>query len=121
MNWFRSNIKLGARLALVALAIQFVLAFGHTHAGVAHAAPVIQSTATGGASDTGNSGSGHDHAGDACAICAVMTLAQSMLSATPPILLLPQGVDLLYRTTAAEFAHIHAPRGAFQPRAPPAS
>ena len=32
MNWFRSNIQHGSRLALLALALQFVLSFGHFHA-----------------------------------------------------------------------------------------
>ena len=29
MKWFRSNIRHGTRLALLALAVQFVLSFGH--------------------------------------------------------------------------------------------
>ncbi|MGH6751213.1 MAG: DUF2946 domain-containing protein, partial [Bradyrhizobium sp.] len=32
MKWFRNNVKHGSRLALLALAIQFVLSFGHFHA-----------------------------------------------------------------------------------------
>ena len=32
MKWFRSNIKHGSRLALLALALQFGLSFGHFHA-----------------------------------------------------------------------------------------
>ena len=43
MKWFRSNIKAGSRLALFALAVQFVLAFGHFHSVAAQAAPAIQS------------------------------------------------------------------------------
>jgi len=31
MSWFRSNIRLGSRLALFAVALQVVLSFGHTH------------------------------------------------------------------------------------------
>ena len=31
MRWFRANRILGSRLALFALAVQFVLAFGHIH------------------------------------------------------------------------------------------
>ncbi len=41
MKWFRSNIKHGSRLALLALAIQFVLSFGHFHGVAAEAAPTI--------------------------------------------------------------------------------
>ena len=32
MKWFRSNIKSGARLALLALFVQLALSFGHLHA-----------------------------------------------------------------------------------------
>ena len=42
MKWFRSNIKRGSRLALFALAIQFVLSFGHFHAVAAQATQAIQ-------------------------------------------------------------------------------
>ena len=38
MKWFRSNIRLGSRLALLALAIQFLLSFGHFHGGGASVA-----------------------------------------------------------------------------------
>jgi hypothetical protein len=123
MNWFRSNIKHGSRLALLALAVQFVLAFGHFHGIAAQAAPAIQS-------DTALSGSqpqpasNHDtdqQPTDACAICAVMALANAVLFATPPVLLLPQAIEFLYRTTDAEFVHLDHSRVAFQPRAPPAS
>src|SRR5919206_2283834 len=39
MKWFRSNIRRGSQLALFALAIQFLLSFGHFHGGNAQAAP----------------------------------------------------------------------------------
>ena len=31
MKWFRSKLKHGTRLALLALAMQFVMGFGHFH------------------------------------------------------------------------------------------
>ena len=125
MKWFRSNIKQGSRLALLALAIQFVLSFGHFH-GVAHAAPAIQSgvVVTNHASPQQAPASDHDsdrHANDGCAICAVIAMANAVLFATPPLLELPQAVEFLYRTTDAEFVHLNSVRVAFQPRAPPIS
>jgi hypothetical protein len=48
-------------------------------------------------------------------------MAGTVLSASPPILLLPQAVEFLYRTTDAEFLHLKSAGAAFQPRAPPAS
>ena len=136
MKWFRSNIKHGSRLALLALAIQFALSFGHFHP--AQAAPAIQSgLSQPGAYDANGlpadavdqsarqqTAPDHDSGqqpADNCAICAVMALANNVLFATPPLLLLPQAVEFLYQTTDAEFVHLHSARVAFQPRAPPVS
>ena len=55
----------------------------------------------------------HDHdqqSRDACAICAVMAMAGTVLFASPPILLLPEAVEFLYRTTDAEFVHLKSAR-----------
>src|SRR5260370_28418625 len=41
MKWFRSNIRLGSRLALFALVIQFLLSFGHFHSSRAQAASAL--------------------------------------------------------------------------------
>ena len=147
MKWFRSNIKHGSRLALLALAIQFVLSFGHFHALAAHAAPAIQSGLTQSSQLQSSSarfeasrasavaptemagqpaprqkpGSDRDSDSDGCAICAVMAMANVVLFATPPLPELPQAVELTYLTTDAEFVHLHSARVAFQPRAPPIS
>jgi hypothetical protein len=124
MKWFRSQIKHGSRLALLALAIQFVLSFGHFHGiATAQAAPAVQSSvAAPDIADRQQPSSNHDsdqHPNDACAICAVIALANAMQSATPPLLLLPQAVEFLYRVTDAEFVHLDSARVVFQPRAPP--
>ena len=58
---------------------------------------------------------------NACAICAVVSLANNFLFATPPLLELPQAVEFLYLTTDAEFAHLGSLHPAFRSRAPPAS
>jgi hypothetical protein len=124
MKWFRSNIRHGSRLALFALAIQFALSFGHFHGASAQAAPVIQSSDVAGASVQQRSPSKHDsdqHPNDGCAICAVVAMANAMLFATPPLLLLPQAIEFLHLATDAEFVHLTSTGTAFQPRAPPAS
>ena len=146
MKWFRSNIKHGSRLALLALAIQFGLSFGHFHGIAAQAAPAIQSgiqsslvqsspapfeasrasalAATEMASQPvqrQKPASDRDSDSDGCAICAVMAMANAVLFATPPLLELPQAVELTYLTTDAEFIHLNSVRVAFQPRAPPIS
>ena len=118
MKWLRSNIKHGARLALFALAIQFALSFGHFHAIAAQATPSIQSA------QQHLPGPNHEpdqHPNDSCDICAVIALASTLLFATPPVLLLPQAVELLYLVTDATFVHLNSVRVAFQPRAPPLS
>src|SRR5882757_9435274 len=138
MKWFRKHLKHGSRLALFALAIQFGLSFGHFHAVTARAAPAIATglaqadldyakrlatpgTSSEAAKTQQPSTPDSDHTADACAICAVISLANNVLFATPPLLQLPQAVELLYLTTDAEFAHLSSLRQAFQSRAPPAS
>jgi hypothetical protein len=117
MKWVRSKIKLGARAALFALAVQLAFSFGHFHPIAAQAAPSIQSTqhlpAPAPDSD--------QHPDDFCAICAVIALASTAVAAAPPALPLPQAVELPRRTIATAFLHLHATRVAFQSRAPPLS
>src|SRR6266481_3472657 len=122
MKWLRSNIKHGSRLVL------FALSFGHFHAGAALAAPAMQSGASivdaVGDDAQQQPASNHDsdrQPSDACAICAVVALANAMLFATPPLLLLPQAIEILHLSTDAEFIHLNSARVAFQPRAPPLS
>ncbi|AWL90918.1 DUF2946 family protein [Bradyrhizobium ottawaense] len=134
MKWFRSNIRHGARLALFAMLVQFALTFGHSH-WFAQAAPLTQSSLqqTDGANGVAAvdraavqkqspAAPDREHQGeDNCAICAVVAMAGTVISATPPVLLLPQAIELLHRTTDAEFLHLKSAGTAFQPRAPPAS
>ncbi len=139
MKWFRSHIKQGSRLALFTLAVQFVLSFGHFHGIAAQAAPAIQSGpalsefsyASGllvpdaiSQSAEQRPASNHDsdqHPSDPCAICAVLALANAVLFATPPLVLLPQAVESSYLTADAGFVDLNSARVAFQPRAPPVS
>jgi hypothetical protein len=136
MKWFRSNIRHGSRLALCALAIQFLLSFGHFHD--AQAAPVsakrlaldsAHSNVIDGAAQTNASASvlpktspGREpagHANDDCAICAVMALASIMVGATPPDLTAPVAIAFSYVTGESGFVERSSTRVAFQPRAPP--
>nr|WP_249150578.1 DUF2946 family protein [Bradyrhizobium sp. JYMT SZCCT0180] len=123
-------------MALFALAIQFALSFGHFHP--VAAAPAIATSlaqvdldhaqipaapdAAGQAAQT-QLPSSHDtdHPAEACAICAVISLANNLVFSAPPLLLVPQAIELLYLTTDAEFAHLSSVRSPFQSRAPPAS
>ena len=134
MKWFRSNIRHGARLALFAMLVQFALTFGHSH-WFAQAAPLAQSSLQ--QTDSSNGIASFERAAvqkqspaspdreqpgdDNCAICAVVAMAGTVVFAAPPLLLLPQAVELLYRTTDAEFFHLNSARTGFQPRGPPTS
>ena len=126
MKWFRSNIRHGARLALFAMLVQFALTFGHSH-WFAQARPHVSSRRLSiqrSASVEKQSPADPDReqpGDDNCAICALVAMAGTVMFATPPLLLLPQAVELLYRTTDAEFGHLESATTAFQPRAPPAS
>jgi len=136
MKWFRSNIKTGSRLALFALAIQFVLSFGHAHGAAAQNLqigltdadlPYTASEASpDAASETARQQQPSDHDTDqhtthACVICTAISLANNFLFATAPMLELPQAIQLLHLATSAEFAHLGSLHPAFQSRAPPAS
>jgi hypothetical protein len=148
MKWFRSNIRYGSRLALFALAIQFLLSFGHFHGSSARAAPALVDANQPGHHDTDSVAAthlaawdraSHEHAfpsvglrtssdhesdgrpADDCAICAIMGLANALVVATPPYLLGPQAASFLYLTADTEFAPLNSARVVFQPRAPPIS
>src|SRR5258708_32224824 len=99
MKWFRRNIKTGSRLALFALALQFVLSFGHSHFNAAQAAPdfrtqsdfvqlQVQDLPFDAASQAQQQPASHDNdrtSNEPCAICAVLSLAGSMAFSTPPL------------------------------------
>jgi isopenicillin N synthase-like dioxygenase len=119
MKWFRSNIKRVSHVALFALAIQFALSFGHFHrVDAASATQVVRNlSAPQPASDQGSP----EHPGDICAICVVMAMANAGLSATPPVVLLPQAVAFAYVAPGADVVRVNPARTGFQPRAPPIS
>jgi len=143
MKWFRSNIRRGSRLALFALAVQFVLSFGHFHASSAQAASalarqLVLHDAAGGAAHavnwtlradalraaplkTSSDDAPDGRLTDDCAICAVLALAGTMTIVTPPYLLGPQAVAFAHLITDAASVDLNSAGVAFQPRAPPVS
>ena len=133
MKWFRQNVKTGSRLALFALALQFALSFGHFHFDAARAAPdfrtqpdlvQLQVPATDAAAEAQQQPASHDNdraSHEACAICAVLSLAGSTVVSTPPQLVLPDATAFLYLATATERVDPGSARPAFQSRAPPVS
>jgi hypothetical protein len=117
MHWFRTHIRNGSTLALIALAIQMLLAFGHFHAGyalAAHGASIehVQPPAP---------DHPQQHAAEHCDICAVISMAGTLLAASPPALRLPPVTDLVRVTVRADMRDLATIKVAFQPRAPPLS
>jgi hypothetical protein len=148
MKWFRSNVRLGSRLALFALAIQFLISFGHSHGSGAQAALALAGTkqsethdAVGAAAmrldaldrashadascpvglKTSSDREPNGQPADDCAICAVMALANALMVAAPPYLPDLQGAAFSSLAPDADAFCLDSPRVASQPRAPPAS
>jgi hypothetical protein len=129
MGWVSSHKRHGARLALVALALQIVLSFGHVHlenlpldgaraahfAGVeGHHAALTQASRQAPAQNPGD-------ADDYCAICASIFLASTSFASQPPPLPVPAGCERIAHSLDALFGTTEPRRFAFQSRAPPAA
>jgi len=124
MRWFRANRILGGRLALLALAVQFVVAFGHIHhddiygftrTAAAIAAPVPD----GGQPLPGDQPT--KHGDDYCAVCATMSLLGNSFVAVAPALPLPPASQAIEQLDRVAAIFIAPRRAAFQSRAPPAA
>ena len=125
MRWFRSRSRLGAYLALFALAFQLAISFGHVH--LERVVPLSSgASALAGAppsADDLNAPSnpaGREHlADDHCPICTLIHLAGALVPAEMPSLPLPSAFGRLRLETAAGF-DLTASQGApFRARAPP--
>jgi hypothetical protein len=116
MNWVRANIRLGTRLALIALAVHFVVAFGHFHQIVTQSAVAALTAAPA----SPNSNPDSDDGADTCTICAVMAMADAMLDASPPSLPLRQATAFVPSVPDLVLIRSDGIRTAFNPRAPPA-
>jgi hypothetical protein len=122
MRWFRANRILGSRLALLALAVQFVVAFGHIHRddiyGSARAAAAIAAPVSDGSQPLPG---GHPakHSDDYCAICAAVSLLGNSFAAAAPSLPLPGASHAIEQIDRVAVIFIAPRRAAFQSRAPP--
>ena len=124
MGWFRTNNRLGSRLALFALAVQFFLSFGHIHPDDIYGslkAPFPAHAFSHAATDQGLTVSNDQSAqvaDDFCAICASVSLLGNSVAAETPKLPLPepQTVEQAARVIAFVLAPLRRP---FQSRAPP--
>jgi hypothetical protein len=125
MRWFRSRSRLGAYLALFALAFQLAVSFGHVH--LEHLTPLSAgASALAGAqpsADDRNAASKpagrEDLADDCCPICTVIHLAGALVPAEMPSLPLPAVFGRLQLELAAEFDLKASHAALFRARAPP--
>jgi Protein of unknown function (DUF2946) len=125
MRWLRSRSRLGAYLALFALAFQLAVSFGHVHleriAPLSAAAGALASAQQSGADlNAPSNPGGREHpADDHCPICTLIHLAGALVPAETPSLPLPSVFGRLRLELAAEF-DLTAPHAAlFRARAPP--
>ncbi len=125
MQWIRKKLSFGSRLALLALAIQLALSFGHVHPDdvrtVSPAAVANLQTPESGSGKAPTDGD-RNHAGhDFCAICAALSLTSSSVLPTVALLVTPAA----HRVDWADDDHarriLSAQYFPFQARAPPRS
>ena len=118
MRWFRTNRHFGARLALIALALQLVLTFGHVHAPSATLTSAVQNSQSNGPAPQDQN---HNGLADTdCPTCALIQLSAISAPSVAPELPLPVAVDFLTLQPRVELATATAPPASFQARGPPA-
>jgi hypothetical protein len=124
MRWFRANRTFGGKLALFALAVQFIVAFGHIHRddiyGPARPAAAIAAAVQGG-SQSLPANHPVKHGDDYCAICATMSLLGNSFVAAAPSLPLPAASHAIDQVDHVAIIFVASRRAAFQSRAPPAA
>jgi len=119
MRWIRVRLRLGGWLALFAFAVQLVASFAHVHAEDFARFRQVAVASTQTFQVSGDDESDHhpsDH--DICAICAVIHLANALLTSAPPKIALPKLEGFVWQPAIQQQAagwHRHA----FEARAPP--
>ena len=119
MYWVGTRLKLGSYIALLALAFQLVISFGHVHLdGIdAQASTTVEATDSAAPAPADHDGSrGADHY---CAICALMHLARTVALAEPPSIPLPFPLGRWRPDATVKFGWIASPPPFFSARAPP--
>jgi hypothetical protein len=120
MRWFRANRILGSRLALLALAVQFIVAFGHIHRDDIYG-PARPAAAIAAGVPDGGQPLPAKHGDDYCAICAAVSLLGNSFAAAAPSLPLPSAAHATEPFDRVAAIFIAPRRAAFQSRAPPAA
>jgi hypothetical protein len=119
MGWLRPRLKQVSCIALFAMALQVALSFGHIHVDqilgasgqAAHAGTKPAETRTADELPAG--------AGDECAVCALIALANSLILPLPAMLPLPVHFAATHHAPALVFYISQSTVAPFQARAPP--
>ncbi len=125
MNWFRSKIRSGARLALFALAVQMIVSFGHMHRDDLGLPPLAAPDQTQITSNTAPSPAGpadqdhHPASDDYCPICASMALVATAMPSLPPVLIVPVPIRRVWAAQLPAHSLSTQVAPSFQARAPP--
>jgi hypothetical protein len=127
MRWIRWNIRPNAWLALIALAVQLAVSFGHMHSDDLGFAPLSANSvlASRMGSDLTHSPAvpadrDHKSTSDAlCPICASISLAAALILPLPPQLDAPAQVSSVRLSDAQTSGLSKQFRLSFQARAPP--
>jgi hypothetical protein len=118
MRWFRSNLNLGCRLALIAMVLQLVLTFGHVHA------QLVTSLSSGQSLTAQSSGRGSSYPQDGladsyCSTCALIQMSATSAPSVAPVLPLPASVNFVTLRPQVELALDATPHFQAKARAPP--
>ena len=120
MRWFRSNVRSGAWLALIAMALQLALTFGHLHLRIASAASAqlaakAATTLPDGSSLPTKPRLVHDN----CAVCTLIQMAGTIALAAAAALSLLALLASTPLTISVEGELAASPPLPFQARGPP--
>jgi hypothetical protein len=118
MHWIRARLKSSSYAALFALAIQFVICFGHVHLeGIrGHRADVTSIAVPGSTSTTDQGSDGVFHH---CPVCALIHLAGATLIPQLAALPVPIAFDQGVPVATAGFGSAISNPASFSTRAPP--
>jgi hypothetical protein len=127
MRWIRTNRRHGAWCALIAMAIQIIVSFGHAHRIESFRQGALFPQITAGIDNQLTSDPGDPtskpirRAFDYCAICVVINMGASMMPADAPASGVPVDVNKVQFSPHAEAAPSTSGHLLFQARAPPSA
>ena len=125
MRWFRDNVRQGSWAALIALAVNLALSFGHVHAidgkSLGHPAGTLAAIASPDDSDHSPGKPDHDHADYLCPICLASTAIASAIAPTPPVLPVEFVIGTIDQPIEQAMAVVEPQHPAYQSRGPPIS